>query len=105
MSWDLITETWVPDDTDYLYIQLLFTSRQNLQYVVSWLEKLAPPWRVYVYCFEDNGRSVEEIVQYVAALDVQGWSLMFVTSEHRKEFYETEFPVHDYLDSRLRIPR
>ncbi len=105
MSWDLLTETWMPDNTDNLYTQLLLTSRENLKHVVDWLEKMAPPWQVRVYCFEDDGRSVREIVYHVAALEVQAWGMMLVTPEHRKEFYEDEAPLHDYLDSRLRIPR
>ncbi len=105
MSWNSpFHDIWTPDDTDNLYVHLIFTSRVNFEGVVDWLEKINPPWKVYVFCFGDDEIDVARAVQFAGGLDVQMWSMMRVTPEHRKEIHEAEFPIYDYLDSRLRMP-
>ena len=107
VSWNHATWTWTPDDTDNLYVHLILTSLVNLESVVNWLERINPPWKVYVFCFGDD--EVDEIdvvrtVQFAGGMDIQMWSMMRVTPEHRKEIHEAEFSIYDYLDSRLRVP-
>jgi hypothetical protein len=69
--------------------------------VCGWLEKLNPPWVVYIYPITGT---VEKTVQMLGALEYQSWGLMFLRPEHREEMFLTDFPVFEYLDSRLRVP-
>ena len=103
MSWDTGKRAWVPEDPDHTYFHLLFTSRENLDLVVDWLEKITPPWGVYVHCFGD-GQDVVRSVQMLGALEYQSWGMFLVTAKHHKEIHEAEFPIYDYLDSRMRVP-
>ncbi len=103
MSWNSRTQEWTPDTPSDIYHHLLFTSFENLKHVVDWLKKTTPPWKVYVYCFEE-GDDVVSVVKMVAALEYQSWGMLLVTPEHHKKICQAEFPIYDYLDSRMRVP-